>query len=363
MTLANLMIGLKLGQSNRTALAVASALAERFDSSVTGVAACLPIEAVCFDSSIPSRLFEEDRRLAARDLQAAEAEFRTAFHNRTNRLGWRACTTMEPLARHLAREARDSDLVIVESDRGSIQLDKTRHIDVCDLVMQVGRPVLVVPETQSSDRLDRVVVAWKDTRESRRALLDALPLLGRAREITVAGIAARAELCDIRAQLDALNEERAALGYDSERHNAARKSLQTYSEFETQYRELDKALEALPDVRARLDDAEQRQQQLFEMKIEEQANLVKVGDDIVQLEALVKEQRAREHEVNLQRAAERQAYQKLVNAQQDLNALKAQRARKAELEERLAARREDRAPGCFGCSPPRCPSRRPNRRP
>ncbi|HLU08084.1 MAG TPA: SMC family ATPase, partial [Oceanobacillus sp.] len=148
---------------------------------------------------------------------------------------------------------------------------------------------------------------------------------------------------DVRAQLEALNAERAALGYDSERHNAARRSLQEYSEFEAQYRELDKALEALPDVRARLDDAEQRQQQLFEAKVEEQANLVTVGEEIAQLEEFVKEQRAREHEVNVQRAAERQAYQRLVNAQQDLNALEAQRTRKAELEERLAARREDRA--------------------
>src|SRR5690606_22225462 len=148
---------------------------------------------------------------------------------------------------------------------------------------------------------------------------------------------------DIRAQLEALNAERAALGYDSERHNAARRSVQEYSEFEAQYRELDKALEALPDVRARLDDAEQRQQQLFEAKVEEQANLVQIGEEIAQLEELVKEQRAREHEVNVQRAAERQAYQRLVNAQQDLNALEAQRTRKTELEERLAARREDRA--------------------
>jgi exonuclease SbcC len=82
---------------------------------------------------------------------------------------------------------------------------------------------------------------------------------------------------------------------------------------------------------------------LLESQAEEQADLVKLEEEIVQLGELVKEQRAREHEVNLQRAAERQAYQKLVNAQQDLNALEVQRTRKADLEERLASQREQRA--------------------
>jgi exonuclease SbcC len=148
---------------------------------------------------------------------------------------------------------------------------------------------------------------------------------------------------DVRAQLDALDQERAALGYDSNRHNAARQSLQTYSEFEARYRELALALNALPDVHAALEGAQIRQDRLLESQTEEQANLVKLGEEITQLEELVKEQRAREHEVNLQRAAERQAYQKLVNAQQDLKALDDQRERKINHEARLAIRRDERA--------------------
>ena len=51
--------------------------------------------------------------------------------------------------------------------------------------MKAGRPVLVVPP--GCDALDagNVVVAWKNTREARRALADALPFLKEARQVTL----------------------------------------------------------------------------------------------------------------------------------------------------------------------------------
>ena len=41
-----------------------------------------------------------------------------------------------------------------------------------------------------------VVVAWKDTREAKRAAADALPLLGLAQRVTVVEIAREADLAD-----------------------------------------------------------------------------------------------------------------------------------------------------------------------
>jgi nucleotide-binding universal stress UspA family protein len=51
--------------------------------------------------------------------------------------------------------------------------------------MQAGRPVLVVPPGVSVLHGRRVLVAWKDTREARRAVADALPLLTQAEEALV----------------------------------------------------------------------------------------------------------------------------------------------------------------------------------
>ncbi len=60
--------------------------------------------------------------------------------------------------------------------------------DVANLVMQAGRPVLVVPSDAATFSADRVLVAWKDTREARRAVSDALPLLTKAKEVHVVAI-------------------------------------------------------------------------------------------------------------------------------------------------------------------------------
>ena len=49
----------------------------------------------------------------------------------------------------------------------------------------MGRPTLVVPEEMSSLRADHIVIGWKDTREARRAVWDALPFLQQATRVTI----------------------------------------------------------------------------------------------------------------------------------------------------------------------------------
>ena len=51
------------------------------------------------------------------------------------------------------------------------------------ILLRAGRPVLVVPDIIAPLALRRVIVAWKDTRECRRAVRDALPLLQQAKEV------------------------------------------------------------------------------------------------------------------------------------------------------------------------------------
>ena len=60
--------------------------------------------------------------------------------------------------------------------------------------MQCGRPVLIVPPAPAGASLDHVMVAWRDTREARRAAMDALPLLRRATQVTIVEIAAQEDM-------------------------------------------------------------------------------------------------------------------------------------------------------------------------
>ena len=87
----------------------------------------------------------------------------------------------------VAREARAADLVII----GRKHRAQTHYYDLDPgvTIVRVGRPVLLVPDGIDSLDPRRIVVAWKDTRESRRAVRDAIPLLSRrAHEVMIVEI-------------------------------------------------------------------------------------------------------------------------------------------------------------------------------
>lgn len=116
-----------------------------------------------------------------KSLIAAEAAFRRdAAGAETD---WR--TIQDYPHRALVRTAHAADLIVVSprGDRGAQQ-----SANPADVVMSAGRPVLLVPAGRSHLVGKSVVVAWKDTRECRRALTDALPFLQRAEEVIVLAV-------------------------------------------------------------------------------------------------------------------------------------------------------------------------------
>ena len=193
-----LMVNLILGRPNTHVLDAAVRIAAKFDAGVIGFAACRPIQTVCHDFAVPAVLFDEDRKEIARHVKAGELEFRHAVAQLKGRTEWRAHTTIFPLAEYLSRQARNADLVVVGTEPGDGPCDATRRPDICDFVMSVGRPVLLVPAGATMNGLDRVVVAWKDTREARRAIVDALPFLKAATKTTIVEIADDEELPEAR---------------------------------------------------------------------------------------------------------------------------------------------------------------------
>lgn len=68
--------------------------------------------------------------------------------------------------------------------------------------MQAGRPVLVVPAAVAALTMERMLICWRDTRESRRAVVDALPLLKKASHVTVVEITDAENLSNAKKRLD-----------------------------------------------------------------------------------------------------------------------------------------------------------------
>ena len=201
MTYKTIMVHLQLRQSNDGVLRIAADLAERFHAAVIGIAVCQPMQIVQGDVYVSGDLIEQDRAEIKKEIREVELEFHKALSACVGPVEWRSAVTIAALPGYLATEARGADLVIIGIEWDASLFDGSRHVNVGDLAMQAGRPVLIVPAKTDRLDLERVVVGWKDTREARRALADAVPLLIRAGQVTIVEIAAKDDLAAAQSRL------------------------------------------------------------------------------------------------------------------------------------------------------------------
>ena len=184
MSFITMMVHLDVERDCEQRVQLALALADRFQAALIGVAGlalrpafaagavvvyCQPTEHECRAAS--ARLDDIGKKFREQGQHLKEVEWRTA---------------LELPYELVSREARVADLIIVGARHtgGNMQ-------DLADpgvILLRAGRPVLVVPDTVAPLQLRRVVVAWKDTRECRRAVRVALPFLQRAKEVLLVGI-------------------------------------------------------------------------------------------------------------------------------------------------------------------------------
>ncbi len=202
MSYRSILVNLRLGQDNSRLLAVVASLADRFGAHVAGVAVWQPIEVAYSDSVLAPELLRQDRQRRGEQAAAAEAEFRETMHGHGTSLDWHAWAAPPNLAGEVAVRARSADLIVTPVSRGQIGFEFSRPLNLGDLIMEAGRPVLIVPEATESLTLGHVLVAWKDGREARRAVAAALPALRAASHVTIAEIAPEDDLAQARRHLD-----------------------------------------------------------------------------------------------------------------------------------------------------------------
>jgi nucleotide-binding universal stress UspA family protein len=181
MSYAALMVHVDVDAELPRRVTIAAELADRFRAHLIGIAAW-------GSASFFSRRHgpidpPADPRL--QDMKASldekGKEFCNAVGTAKRQVEWRSVLDVPIEA--VAREARAADLLIVGNTREN--MDPPRALDPNALLLKVGRPVLVVPASVASLSLKRVAIAWKDTREARRAVRDALPLLQQAESVVI----------------------------------------------------------------------------------------------------------------------------------------------------------------------------------
>jgi nucleotide-binding universal stress UspA family protein len=185
-TYRSLMVHLDLEHSNEAALRITAELAGLFKSQVIGVAAGFPNAPVHADGMIAASVLEADHEQMKQAIDRCENRFRATMNPLGHPLQWRS--DVANTADFLATQARAADLLIVGRQESDSVLVPGQSLDIGDAVMRAGRPILLVPPGKTRLAPDRILVAWKDTTEARRAVSAALPLLKRAKHVQIVEI-------------------------------------------------------------------------------------------------------------------------------------------------------------------------------
>jgi len=187
MTIKDIVLHMGPRERSATRLESALSIAQTHHAHLTGVHviedAIIPAYA---EAQIPSEILFEQQRIMERRADEAKEMFEAAAQAAGVAFEWRVMSG-DPV-QAVSLNARYADLVIAgqpeDTDTDRADLAVTEH-----LALESGRPVLVIPYIGAKANLgERIIIAWNGSRESVRAVSDAMPFLMRAREVVVLAI-------------------------------------------------------------------------------------------------------------------------------------------------------------------------------
>jgi len=195
MGLASIMVHVGADASTKGRVDIARSLATRFNAGLIGIAGQAPPLMVSGDivgeidhesggDIVEGDEIEQPDTRAIASWLAALANAFTGNAEPNANVTFRSA--VEQPTGFIVREARAADLVILGRAAASDIAD--RAVDPASVLLRCGRPLLVVPDAIGTLSAERIVVGWKETREARRAVRDALALLKAAKEVTIVSI-------------------------------------------------------------------------------------------------------------------------------------------------------------------------------
>jgi nucleotide-binding universal stress UspA family protein len=198
MSYAAMMVHIDAERASERRVDLAVHLARRFGAALIGVAGWSPGLGFGVDGAViePDSTKWQMEEMAAR-LKAGEETFRAAAKG-VPHIEWRG--RLELPMDLVVRESRAANLVIMGRERASGRWYVP--LDPGGAILRLGRPVLAVPNDVASLEARRIVVAWKETREARRAVRDALPFLKEADEVLIAEVFEQGEEAEVQKRLD-----------------------------------------------------------------------------------------------------------------------------------------------------------------
>ncbi len=161
-------------------------LARRHNALLIGLAAAMWTSPAVYAApevmSLAPEMIEEARERVQTELKGASVLFHQLAEEASVRTEWRSLEGFPYGA--LCSAANAADLIIAGSLDAGVS-EGMIGLNPGDLLIGSGRPVLVVPGKIEKLEARNITVAWKNTREARRAVADAMPLLAAAETVTL----------------------------------------------------------------------------------------------------------------------------------------------------------------------------------
>jgi nucleotide-binding universal stress UspA family protein len=181
MSFATMLVDAGLDKIADKRITLAVELANLHSAKLIGAAAVSVRPVILDDTVIPAPLIRDEYKFAENLLAARKARFNELAAACHQPADWRS--DIDTPESFFCRHAGSADLII---SGPNTDLDSLNAINLGELILGAGRPVLMMPEAAEAVTFRRVMVAWKNVREARRAVADALPFLHRATSIVVA---------------------------------------------------------------------------------------------------------------------------------------------------------------------------------
>lgn len=200
--IARILVLLDDSSHARNTLGLAAGTAARFDARLTAHYTASPYANTYLTPEISAAIVE-----IARDQFAAGSERTRQLVEEVARESGLAIDLIDPHGVppvDVIQRCRYSDLVVL-GQRDPGENPKPRSNMSTRLLLMAGRPLLFMPYAgEFTECGKRILVAWSDTRESARALHDALPWMKRAESVEIAAF--RPASTDVDASLDSVLE-------------------------------------------------------------------------------------------------------------------------------------------------------------
>jgi nucleotide-binding universal stress UspA family protein len=188
----DLLVHVDGGPDGRARLRFAVELAERLNARLSGLHVTPPAEVPpMYKASQLAVVIDKIADDLALDARQAAAIFSEETTQCSITPSW--SQSAGDVAAGISEKARFADLVILGQYEQQDSPERHPLPAAHSVVLNCGRPVLVVPANARPGELRRIAIAWDGSREAVRAVHDALPLLRMAQSVQIITVVPQSE--------------------------------------------------------------------------------------------------------------------------------------------------------------------------